>query len=108
MSNSKDKAAELGASLRDDMKEFRSELQGLAEEVRLKIHLGSMEVKDSWTKLEPKLHAFEASAERAGAGLGKELKHVGEEVKHAGQDLKRAGQGLKEELVRLRDRIRKA
>ena len=66
MSNTKDKAVELGASLREDLKGFRTELRGLADEIRLKVHLGSMDLKDSWRDVEPKLQEFEARLEKAG------------------------------------------
>jgi len=43
-----------------------SEIETLAEEIRVKVHLGGMDLKDAWRKLEPRLddakrHATNAS-----------------------------------------------
>ena len=107
MSNTKDKALELGASVRDDLKGFRTELRGLADEIRVKVHLGGMDLKDSWREMEPKVHEFEARLEKAGAEIGKEFKEVGHEVKQVTKDLEVAGGRLKQDLLKLRDRLAK-
>lgn len=41
------------------------ELQALRDEVRLKLHLGGLEAKSMWDKLEPTLHKVEQDAEQA-------------------------------------------
>ncbi|MCA9575560.1 MAG: hypothetical protein R3B40_17315 [Polyangiales bacterium] len=107
MSNTKEKAVELGASVREDLERFRTELRGLADEIRLKVHLGGMDLKDSWREVEPKLVDFEARLEQAGAEIGKELKGVGSEVKQAAHDLDGLGKKLKGDLLDLRDRLAK-
>lgn len=40
-------------------------LQTLRDELRVKLHLAGMDVKDEWNKLEPKLEEIEKSAENA-------------------------------------------
>lgn len=53
--------------LKKDIEKAMSDLEQIAEEVRVKIHLAGMDAKDAWaTKLEPRLfearmHAKEAS-----------------------------------------------
>lgn len=64
----------------------------MADQIRVQLHLGGMEAKDAWAKLEPKLRAFEAKVERAtddavgelatvAEGLGKELKQLVERLR---------------------------
>ena len=103
------------STLREQLEQWRTDVRALADEVRVKIHLGSLEAKDAWSELEPKLHEFEGKAEKLRAQVGSELKsvgaglkHVGEDLKHVGKDLEHAGTTLKSELLRLRDRLVKS
>ena len=41
------------------------ELEQVADEIRVKIHLGGMEAKDTWRKLEPKLEDAKQQATAA-------------------------------------------
>lgn len=100
--------------LREELERWRTDLRAIADEVRVKIHLGSLEAKDAWSDLEPKVHEFEHRAETLKTSIGSELKqvgaglkHVGDDLKHVGKDLEHAGNTLKSELVRLRDRLAK-
>ena len=100
--------------LREELEQWRTDLRAIADEVRVKIHLGSLEAKDAWNDLEPKVHDFEQKAVKLKGDIGAELKHVGAGLKHVGDDLKHvrkdlehAGASLKEELTRLRDRLAK-
>ncbi|MBP7686052.1 MAG: hypothetical protein KBB95_29350, partial [Deltaproteobacteria bacterium] len=100
--------------LREELERWRTDLRAIADEVRVKIHLGSLEAKDAWSDLEPKVHEFEQRAEKVKTSIGSELKqvgaglkHVGDDLKHVGKDLEHAGTTLKSELVRLRDRLAK-
>jgi hypothetical protein len=38
-------------------------MRTLRDEVRLKLHLAGMDIKDEWSKLEPRLHELEHTAE---------------------------------------------
>lgn len=98
--------------LREELEQWRTDLRAIADEVRVKIHLGSLEAKDAWNDLEPKVHEFEQKADKLKTDIGAELKqvgaglkHVGDDLKHVGKDLKHAGTTLKDELTRLRDRL---
>ena len=42
-----------------------ADLQQLRDRIRLKIHLGAMDARDAWKRLEPKLDELEARAENA-------------------------------------------
>ena len=73
----------------DDLKE---ELKGLRDELDLKMHLASLELKDEWQELEGKWDRFssraglEASAESVGSALGL----LGDEIKAGYHRMKEA------------------
>ena len=48
------------------------QLHQLADEIRLQIHLGSMNAKDAWARLEPRVQAYEHKASKATDKLGAE------------------------------------
>lgn len=56
-------------AMKDDLKrEFESDLaqlQTLRDEIRVRVHLAGMEMKDQWRKLEPRLSEIEQAAEKA-------------------------------------------
>jgi hypothetical protein len=43
------------ADLKEDLKVFRHDVRALRDEVRLKLHLASMDLKQEWENLEPQL-----------------------------------------------------
>ena len=55
--------------LKDELKKGLSQLQTLRDEVRVRLHLASMDIKSQWDKLEPQLldveKEVEAKAEKA-------------------------------------------
>jgi hypothetical protein len=53
------------AELKDDMKKGLEHLRTLADEVRVRLHLGSMEAKAEWNRLEPHLLEVERTAREA-------------------------------------------
>ena len=48
--------------LKTELKKGLSQLQTLRDEVRLRLHLASMDLKDQWNKLEPHLADVEKKA----------------------------------------------
>jgi hypothetical protein len=49
--------------LKHDLKAFKHDVRALRDEVKLKLHLANMDLKDEWTKLEPQLeHAINSAA----------------------------------------------
>lgn len=56
-------------------------LRRMADEIRVRIHLAGMEAKDTWAKLEPKLHEFERKAENAKDKIVDDLDKLGDELK---------------------------
>jgi len=65
----------------NELSKIRQQLQQMADEVRVKVHLAGMEAKDKWGTLEPRLHAYEKKAEDA-------VGHVADEFVNAGQELR--------------------
>ena len=51
------------ADLKSDLRKSLERLQTLRDEVRVRLHLGTLEVKDQWRKLEPHLGDVEKRAE---------------------------------------------
>ena len=75
-----------------DLQKLSDDLKRTRDELRLKIHLGSMEAQDEWTELEKRWKSFREKAQ-----LDRTAGEVGSTVKQLGLDLKTAY-----------DRIRKA
>lgn len=67
--------------LSEQLRDLRDELEKTADEIRVKIHLAGMDVKDAWKELEPKLYAFEQRAERATEKVQKELHDIGVDLR---------------------------
>jgi hypothetical protein len=66
-----------------DVKSGLEQLQALRDEVRLKVHLASMDIKDEWEKVEEEARALEVAARSAGrvsldavSDLGKRLRSI--------------------------------
>lgn len=68
------------------------ELKQLRDELRLKVHLGSMELQREWERLEKKWNEFnrKAELEKTAAGLEKVLIDLGAEFKLAYERLSKA------------------
>ncbi len=66
----------------DDMKE---ELEQLRDEIKLKMHLASMDAKEEWGDLEKKWDDFNARA-----GLAQSGEEIGDALDLLGDELKRA------------------
>jgi hypothetical protein len=75
-----------------DLKEIYQEAKRTRDEIVLKVHLGSRDVQDEWTRLEQRWNEFERKAqlERSGKDvqaaaeiLGSELKSAYARIRHA-------------------------
>jgi CBS domain-containing protein len=63
--------------LRKELASAWHEIQRLAGEVRLQLHLGGMEAKDAWRAMEPRIKDFERKAAHATEDAGRELQQIG-------------------------------
>ena len=68
------------------------DVRRLADELELQIHLGSMEARDLWHTLEPRVVQLEKTIEHTG-------EHAGVAVAHELVEVRRALRGLREDLV---------
>ena len=76
------------------IEDIRSDIQQMRDEIRLKLHLASMELRDQFEKLQPDMDAFERRAEG-----------VTEDVR---AELREGGQHLRKALRRILDEVRGA
>ena len=69
-----------------------ADLKRARDEINLKLHLASLEVKDEWGDLEGKWQSFSERAEvhRSADGVGAALGSLGEELKQAYQRIRKA------------------
>jgi hypothetical protein len=77
-----------------DTPPLHQQLRGLADQIRVKIHLAGMDARDSWNRLEPRLNDYERKAERA--------------TEKVASNLAKLGRQLKQELTTLRDDLTRA
>jgi hypothetical protein len=62
-------------SLKKEVTAGIERLQGLRDEVRVRLHLAGMEIKDEWNKLEPYLFEIEQKAADATASTRDAITH---------------------------------
>jgi len=85
-------ADEAQKSLKQELKEVQNDLQQMADEIRVKLHLAGMDAKSAWDDLQPKLLEFEQR-------IDARADEVGDEVKALGQDIKDRLLNIKAKLV---------
>ena len=74
-------AEEAEKTLKQELEETKDDLLRTADEIRVKLHLAGMDVKDAWQELEPKLAHFEQQFDAKAGEVGEELKALGNEIK---------------------------
>jgi hypothetical protein len=75
----------------EPQKNLTQDLRRIADEIRLKIHLASMDAKTAWASLEPRVTEFERTVDRT--------------AKNAADDLDQLAAKLHTELENLRERV---
>lgn len=75
-----------------DTKKLSDDLNRLRDEIKLKIHLGTMEAKEEWSDLEKRWHQFreKAELERAADEVGSTVKQLGSDLKSAYERIRKA------------------
>jgi len=82
-----------------DLQELLEELKQKRDELRVRMHLASKDIKDEWEELEEKMEVFsgkakqfadEAKLKETGEGLGEALGKVGQELKLGYERLRKA------------------
>jgi hypothetical protein len=77
----------LKTDLKQGIDETLFELEKLSDQIRLKMHLASMDARDSWTKLEPRLDEARAHAKEAGEASQKAVADIFAAFKTFGDSL---------------------
>ncbi len=69
----------------NDFNQFTQDLKRMHDEIKLKIHLGSKDLKDEWSDLEKRWHSFEKKAdfERSSKDVSAALRGLGLEIERA-------------------------
>lgn len=86
-----DKSHEGTEKVRGQIDDALDELQGIAETLRLKMHLGSKEAQAQWAELEPKMHELQGKTDKV-------VERTTAEAKDLAADLKQRFQKLKKDL----------
>lgn len=73
-----------------DLYELKRDLKKLRDELELKMHLASQEVKEDWQELEGKWENFSSRA-----GLDTSAEDVGQAVELLGEEIKRSYKRLR-------------
>jgi hypothetical protein len=75
-----------------DLNKISDDLKRLRDEIKLKIHLGSMEAQDEWAELEKRWKTFHDKAEfdRTAGDLGDAMKKLGADLKSAYERIRKA------------------
>lgn len=75
-----------------DLTTITNEIRQARDEIRLKIHLGSMDLQDEWSVLEKRWQSFEAQARlrNSAQDIGTAVQLLGSELKTAYQRLNKA------------------
>ncbi len=75
-----------------EIKDLVSELKQTRDELALRVHLASMEVREDWDELEGKWENFKARAdvEQTAEGLGTALGQLGHELKDGYKRVRKA------------------
>lgn len=77
---------------REQAESMKADLQQIRDEIRVKMHLASMDLKDRLQKLEPEMKAFEHRAEEV-------TEEVGDELHEGWNHLKTALKKIRDELA---------
>ena len=73
------------AELRAELEKSAATLRTLRDELRVQLHLGKLEAKDEWRRLEPRL---ESALERAGSEVSEASRAVVKELTDAAEKLR--------------------
>jgi predicted nucleic acid-binding Zn-ribbon protein len=74
-------ADEANKTLKQDLQETRDDLRRAADEIKVKLHLASMDAKDAWEEIQPRIADFEQRFDAKADEVGEELKALGQEIK---------------------------
>jgi predicted nucleic acid-binding Zn-ribbon protein len=74
-------ADQANKTLKQDLQETRDDLRRAADEIKVKLHLASMDAKDAWEEIQPRIADFEQRFDAKADEVGEEPKALGQEIK---------------------------
>ena len=74
--------------LKAELKKLQDDLEGIAGEIKVKVHLAGMDVKDAWSDLEPKIRDFERKATRTADTTVAEMKGLAHDLRKRARRIK--------------------
>jgi seryl-tRNA synthetase len=84
--------------VREELKERYEELKTLRDEVRVRGHLASAEIREELAELDDKWEHFKAKAEGLGKTAGESAEDVGAALRLVGDELKSAYKRIRQSL----------
>jgi hypothetical protein len=81
-------ADEAQKKLKQDLEDTRNDLRRAADEIRVKLHLASMDAKDAWDEIQPRLEDFERRFDAKADEVSEELKALGKDIKKRLRNIK--------------------
>jgi hypothetical protein len=82
-------------SIEENYDQLVETISAQRDELKLQIHLASMEASDEWQELEKKWEHFVSKSKQVKSQVGESAKDVGEAVGQLGAELKRGYQNIK-------------
>jgi hypothetical protein len=77
-----------GANFPDWIRRELEELRRVRDELKLKVHLGKAEARESWERLERMLQTLEGKAKRASQAAEKPLQQLEQDLRKLAKDLR--------------------
>lgn len=74
-------AQDADKTLKQELQDTRDDLQRMADEIKVKLHLAGMDAKDAWNEIQPRLEDFEQRFDAKADEVGEELKALGNDIK---------------------------
>jgi hypothetical protein len=71
----------------EELQKVVQDVTSLAEQVQLKLHLGGMDAKDAWQRLEPRVSELKQRVASTSEALGRDLNKSASELKTELHDL---------------------
>ena len=79
--------------MNEELQKMLEDVKKLRDELKVKVHLASMDVKDTWKKLEPRVEELQKQARDAGKKAADDVKASAAKLRESFESLKKKIQG---------------
>ncbi len=79
--------------MKAELQEMLDDIKKLRDELKVKVHLASLDVKDAWKKLEPRVDELQRQALDAGKKAADDVKASAVKLKESFESLRKKIQG---------------